>query len=46
MIEFQSESTLNSHLNFKELLARNRRDISSLSNSDRILMWMQVIHEV
>ena len=46
MIEFQSESTLNSHLNIKELLARNRRDIWSLSNSNRILMSMQVIHEV
>ena len=29
---FQSESTLHSCLNFKELLARNRREIWSLSN--------------
>ena len=33
---FQSESTLYSCLNIKELLARNRRDIWSLSDTNGI----------
>ena len=33
---FQSESTLYSCLNLKELLARNKRDICSLSDSNGI----------
>ena len=33
---FQSESTLHSYLNVKELLAQNRRNIWSLSDSNRI----------
>ena len=33
---FQSESTLNSCMNVKELLAQNRHDIGSLSNSNGI----------
>ena len=35
-LAFQSESTLCSYLNVKELLAWNRRDIWSLSDSSRI----------
>ena len=35
-LAFQSESTLCSYLNVKELLAWNRRDIWSLSDSNRI----------
>ena len=36
---FQSESTLHSYLNVKELLAQNRRDIWNLSDSNGI--WTQ-----
>ena len=36
MYVFQSESTLYSHLNVKELLVQNRGDIWSLSNSNEI----------
>ena len=41
---FQSESTLSSCLNVKELLARNRRDIWSLSDSNRIRTHNHLVH--
>ena len=42
---FQSESTLYSCLNIKELLARNRRDIWSLSDSNGIWTQNQVVRK-
>ena len=41
---FQSESTLYSCLNIKELLAQNRRGISSLSDSNRIRTHNHLVH--
>ena len=39
---FQSESTLYSCLNVREILARNRRDICGLSDSNRIIIYSQI----
>ena len=39
---FQSESTLYSCLNVRELLARNRRDTCGLSDSNGIIMYSQI----
>ena len=41
---FQSESTVYSCLNIKELLAQNRRGISSLSDSNRIRTHNHLVH--
>ena len=41
---FQSESTLYSCLNIKELLAQNRRGISSLSDNNRIRTHNHLVH--
>ena len=42
---FQSESTLNSCLNVKELLAWNRRDIWSLSGCNGTRTYNHLVHE-
>ena len=42
---FQSESTLYNCLNFKEILARNRSHIWSLSNSNRIRTHNLLVHK-
>ena len=39
---FQSESTLYSCLNVREILARNRRDICGLSDSNGIIIYSQI----
>ena len=39
---FQSESTLYSCLNVRELLARNRRDTCGLSDNNGIIMYSQI----
>ena len=39
---FQSESTLYSCLNVREILARNRRDIYGLSDSNGIIIYSQI----
>ena len=41
----ESESTLHSCLNFKELLTRNRRDIWSLSDSNGIWTHNHLVHK-
>ena len=45
MYTFRSESTLYSRLNVKELLARNRRDIRSLSDSNWIQTHNQLVRK-
>ena len=42
---FQSESTYYSFLNIKELLAPNRRDISSLSDNNEIRTHNHLVHK-
>ena len=45
MYVFQSESTLHSCLNVQELLARNRCDISSLSESNKIQTYNPLVQK-
>ena len=45
MYAFQSESTLYGYLNVKELLARNRRDIWSLSDSNGIWIYNHLVRK-
>ena len=45
MYTFQSEFTLYSYLNVKELLTRNRRDIWSLSHSNRIRTYNHLVRK-
>ena len=45
MYAFQSESTLYICLNVKELLAQNRRNISSLSDSDGTWTHNHLVHK-
>ena len=42
---FQSESTLHSCLNFKELLARSRREISNLSDCNWTRTHNHLVHK-